>query len=115
MLVHQWKFHKTVTKPILSLCTLFLFSTVQCSPNFTYQAEVREEMRHQDDDGDSLEADPDLDRVELDVVGLVVVDHRAVGCRIYPEVSWIVRAPLVPQALRDVAGYETRGADKPVT
>ena len=51
--------------------------------NFTHQAEVREEMRHQDDDGKALEADPDLDRVELDVVGLVVVDDRTVGCGIH--------------------------------
>ena len=41
--------------------------------DFSYQAEVRQEVRHQDDDGKALEADPDLDRVELNVVGLVVV------------------------------------------
>ena len=83
--------------------------------HFTHQAEVCEEVRHQDDDGDSLQADPDLYRVELDVVGLVVVDDRMVGRVILPEVSWIVPTPLVPQVLSGVAGYETRRADKPVT
>ena len=98
--------------PDVSPCYL---STVEMFHNFIHQAEVRKEMGHQNDDGESLQANPDLDRVELDVVGLVVVDDRMVGRVILPEVSWIVPTPLVPQVLSGVAGYETRRADKPVT